>query len=299
MSTMTVDREKILDKIKKLLALSSNNKDVNEAAAAAAKAQALIERYKIDMALDASDAEVEAGEDGSFVVEAPIFDEKIVNRVIYRFPGRVTTWKLLLAGHIGKVNGVKVWFTAGTGKDGKYKQGFLSGAGTEESIAVTTEMLNWLIGEVERLYEEDRPDGLARGEGKKWANGFKNGAVETIGKRLLQARREAREAARTSFSKVLTGPSPEDYKKALALGDTEALINLDRQAQASAASGPTSKYSLAKLDSALVRIDALYEKAEKWAKEEFGLRSHKRTLGGADGYEKGREAGRRAKLRGD
>lgn len=293
---MTVDREKILDKIKKLLALSNNNKDVNEAAAAAAKAQALIERYKIDMALDAAEEDVEAHEDG-YVVREPIFDEKIVHRVIHRFPGRVTTWKLLLAGHIGKVNGVKVWFTAGTGRDGHYKQGYLSGAGTEESIAVTTEMLNWLIGEVERLYEEDRPKGLDRGAGKKWANGFKNGAVETIGKRLFQARKEAREAAKTDFSKVLTGPSSEDYKKALALGDTEALINLDRQAQAKSAGPGPNKYSLAKLDSAMARVDSLYVKAEKWAKEEFKLKSHKRTLGGADGFRKGQEAGKRAKLK--
>lgn len=262
---ITPDTDHILDKIKKLLALSKNNSDVNEAAAAAAKAQALIERYNIRVALG------DLGDLGEGDGPSP---DKIQERILYKFPQRCTTWIVMLADAIGRVNRVKVWFNPGTGPSGRHRQGYLSAAGDEEAIGLTSEMLHWLIGEVTRLYEDDKPAGLDRGEGKRWANGFKNGAVETIGKRLRAAVEEARAAARA-----------EGVGGGVGVGGGASGVGVGGEG-----------FALARINTAIQRLDEFYVKMTEEVKKKHGLRATSRSLGGGDGFKKGKEAGYRAKL---
>ena len=96
---MTDDKQKIIDKIKKLLALATSD-SIGEAAAAAAKAQELMEKHAIE--------------------EAMLRDQEpnntstpdITSVVLWR-GGKVPSWMLQLACGIGEVNRCKVWFRSG------------------------------------------------------------------------------------------------------------------------------------------------------------------------------------------
>jgi hypothetical protein len=179
------ETDKILDKVRKLLALSTSD-NVHEAANAAARAQDLIDNYNIDAALlgdpkggpenppQQDDEQVERCED------LPLFESKTA----------FATWKWNLAWALGKHNHCRPWSTRGwAAQTGYVRKAFLVG---RRSDAQAAQVLFWYVSaEVERLADQHR------GKGRTWLNNFRLGAVSEVERRLRQERNEKTEERRS------------------------------------------------------------------------------------------------------
>lgn len=266
---MTQDKQKIIDKVRKLLALSTSD-SIGEAAAAAAKAQELMEKHSI--------------------LEAMLADEKhdtsdptITSKVIWN-GGKVPTWVLQLAVGIADVNRCKVWYRAGRRTKGY--NGYIQAAGTAESLEKMSVLLDWLISETNRLYVEEKPDVFDRSHGKRWANAFRLGASSTIIARLQEAAKQAR------LEMQRGGPSSEEYRRAIEMADIETLMRLDASRKV---------YLPAMVQTALVRLDNEVKFVHAWVAKNLKLgKGTPRNYQGSyeAGYRTGRKAGERASLHG-
>ncbi len=291
------DHETILRRIRKLRALKESP-NVHEAAVAAEKMQELIDTYKIEEAL--------------LIDEADEVPEEITRRKIYEFKGvRVTTWVLELAGAICRANGCKCYYLTGCkfryGKE-RIRPGKISAAGTPSDLETATALLEWLVDEVERLYKEEKPEGFDRGEGKAWANSFRNGAVVTIRRRLLEAQERARKIAKNK-AKLEALHSVADQEIILRL-DTLAGTDEDPLEGHPLPDWATDildehfeskkNYALVKVNAAIVKVDHRLEEAQAWAKKNLDLgKGHRRTTGSDyNGFASGLAAGNRADLSG-
>ena len=178
-----MDKQKIEDKIKKLLRLATSA-NVNEAAAAAGQAQALIEKYNIDLSM----AEAE-GDDGS----EPVRDWKPAdNRDIPLFvvKQRMPTWRWSLAWSVAEVNGCKPWsysdyVTREDGSWGWQRTAYL--VGDPRDAAHAAAIYQYIEAQIDALCKRK-----GAGMGRAWANSFRMGAASEIGRRLEQASRAER-----------------------------------------------------------------------------------------------------------
>lgn len=186
-------KTKIIDKIQKLLRLSESA-NVNEAAAAAARAQALMEQHRIDRAILTLGGD---GDDQDTIrahKDAPVFSG-----------GKIVQWKLNLADTLCRHNGCTMYINIGQDDAGRpLSKVVLVGRSTE--VGTIRYMFDYLAAEVNRLCRK-----LGKGKGRVWANNFRLGAVATINQRMSEARRQFRRKQR---------------ERARAQ-DTEALVRLD------------------------------------------------------------------------
>lgn len=179
------DREKILDKIKKLLALSGSS-NPNEAATAAAHAQRLMDKYKIEQTMLEAAAEV---------VEEDVRDW---NDPLDGVPHKsFITWKARLGLVIGKHNGVFIW------KNG----GAIMLVGKASDVQATRYLYAYCAREIDRLTKEH-----CAGEGKSYANNFRLGCIDTIAAKL----KEERDALRKEIRQQSTGTALVRVNEALA-----------------------------------------------------------------------------------
>ena len=153
---------KILDRIRKLLALSKSS-DLNEAANAAAHAQRLIAKHRINTASLAEEPE------GVALHDDPL-DEG----------ARVTQWKLELAMVVAEANGCRVIVL----KDGRYST--IQIVGANEDIGIVRALYAWLTKEVQRLTRASK----LRGRDK--LDNFRMGAIAAIEQGLAEANEAAR-----------------------------------------------------------------------------------------------------------
>jgi uncharacterized protein DUF2786 len=146
----------ILDKIRKLLALSKSA-NANEAAAAAAAAQRLMQEHRI------AEAELETG--------GPTETAQLAADPIDRFGKRSILWKELLCGSLVRLHGCKCWKVSNwTGPNVCERK--LQIVGRPSDIASVRYLYAWLTSEIERLAQRD-----ARGRGAKYAASYRWGAV--------------------------------------------------------------------------------------------------------------------------
>ena len=259
-------RDEAIEKIKKLLNLSKAE-NASEAGTAGAFAQKLMEKFNIDELILNQSA------------EAPT-DAPLTEKVVHEYDGpRIVAWGLNLASSLGRVNGCKIWYCNGWADA---RPGRIKGAGREVDLDTISYMMQYLCAEVERLCAKALRDYKSAGgsAGKTWTNSFKLGCVSTISSRLTEAQRQAREEMK----------NPEvAYQKALTDGDSEKLIELD--------SAP--KYELAVINTALAKLDARINDAEKWAEEKHGKFRKGASRAGAKNYgafSQGQVAGRSVSL---
>lgn len=180
----------VLDKVRKLLRLSSSN-NANEAALAAAKAQELIDRHNLTTAmLSLDDAVPTSGLDDEPIRDFE--DAPLDSR------DRMDRWRCTLATTIGSANACKIYTQ---GSDLK----IVGRPGDAETVRY---MYGWLSREVERLATD-----AGNGMGRTWRNNFRLGVVDTIARKL----REQREA----FEKTVRA-------EARAEGNPMALMRVDR-----------------------------------------------------------------------
>jgi hypothetical protein len=176
--------DKILDRIQKLLALATSD-NVNESAAAAAKAQELMTKYQIDQ------ADLEAATPGAQ-------GESIDNDELFREKSRIH-WKTSLAAGIAEANGCKV-YTQGVrtlGSDKKVAD-VTRIVGTKTAVSTVRYMYAYLVREVDRLASANRD-----GHDRTWLNSFRMGAVAVISTRLIQASKQVKQVASTNALAII------------------------------------------------------------------------------------------------
>lgn len=177
-----MSRENIIDKVRKLRALS-NSSNLNEAASAARMAEKLIQEHCLAEAeLEVIEGSHEvAGED-----EVPLTNW---NR-------RRTVWQDSLLYQLARAyNCVGILKHDREGKFGYYA------TGRPSDIATMRYQFAFFVVELTRLAGVLAPNDLTRGEGKTWYKSFYMGAVKAIAESLTVAKQETRaQASSTALS---------------------------------------------------------------------------------------------------
>ncbi len=174
----------ILDRVRKLLALATSP-NAHEAAAAAALAQTLIARHRLQQWLD---ADAVAADEAEAIDDAR--DEPLD---VARKP---RSWKVALATTLADANGC-VAYTLDRGKERAIVL-----VGRTADRALVLELWSWLVSRIEWL-------SATHGEGRdrKWHDAFRVGVVAAIGERLAkvdaQVRGELVEGALVRLDPVL------------------------------------------------------------------------------------------------
>lgn len=177
--TTTTDTERLLERVRKLLALATSP-NVHEAALAAARAQELIDRHRLQRLLD---AEQEAEEAIEAAREEPLMEAR-----------RIRKWRSVLAAALAELNGCIAY----TDQRGKLKRIVL--VGTAEDRAATVAMWDGLVKRIEWL-SATHLDG--EGQDKRWHDAFRVGAVATITQRLREQQQASTAALETTALAVV------------------------------------------------------------------------------------------------
>jgi hypothetical protein len=164
----------INDKVIKLIKLSQNNSNVNEAAAAYAQAQRLITKHNLDEALLTDPNQVTSD---SFVKEA-LFQGK-----------RKSAWKTRIALATAKSNNCFLWTARVAG------QAFACmAAGTKADVDMCKYMFDSVVNQIEVMCKKYMTaQNMGRQGAKTIANSFKIGAAVTVETSLLSAKEEVEE----------------------------------------------------------------------------------------------------------
>jgi len=174
------DMESVLDRIRKLLRLAGNNSNANEAALAAAKANELMLRYKLEtVSLDEGAAEEAVR---SHLENEPIFSGR-----------KLVSWKNRLASTLATHNACRLIHWTSRGPMRCYDRIEVRIIGTRSNAQVVGYLYSYISREIERLCKEQlrlraqaqQIVSFDRG-GKSWANDFKHGAVIGVGERLRE-----------------------------------------------------------------------------------------------------------------
>ena len=256
---------KIIERIRKMLALAANNPSAEEAAVAAAKAQALIDEHAIDIALLSAQ---EAPEGAKL--------QEVEERVVYAFNSRnLTHWKVQIAHGVCRASGLYSW----SGWD--ITKRVVKAAGPLTQLVAAEILTDWLVREVESLWKAHG----AKGFGRSYANSFRMGCAAEISKRLKEAAAESHREAKRRAS--LT--TEEAYEEAIAAQDTDALAELDAGAP---------RYGLAIVRKAFALVEEQKDENKAWAREkhDFVSAGYGGTSRGG-GWGSGVAAGKRAKIK--
>lgn len=173
--------EAIIEKIRKLLALSENNTSVNEAATAAAMAQALMLENK----LSSADIKDESEKEG------------IIESTFLELGDRLITWRGQLMYALCQNNFCSVFSSSiltPTGLQKCYKI-----IGRKSDTDGVQYLFLYLVNEINRLADE-YGGRLDFKPGKSWFNSFRIGAVDVIRQRMTQQRKDTEDTFRASAS---------------------------------------------------------------------------------------------------
>lgn len=171
---MTQDRDKIIDLIKKCLALTGSPNE-HEAARAMEKAQDLLEKYNLEM---------------DDVKDTPEVDSNGMIQKRYTILGRFK-WRQALVHYVARRNFCK---SIGHGRWHDY----VDIAGRRVNVEATIEMVSWLLPQIERLakqatraYKIERDEETGRIIRKNAYRGaFLWGCITRINNRLYEAQQE-------------------------------------------------------------------------------------------------------------
>jgi hypothetical protein len=181
-----MEREHLIDKIRKLQALSQSP-NLAEAEAAAAMVQRLVEQHRIAV------AEIETGEDDQ---EAPI-----ERTVLYCENGaNVSNWRATLSNVVAKMNNCATYITRPGRKYAQGEKPKVTIVGTPNDVALVSEIFSHLSATVDRLALNYV---AGNGGGKQAGNSFRWGAVQELAARMRAAKQEVRVGvASTALARV-------------------------------------------------------------------------------------------------
>jgi hypothetical protein len=160
----------IIEKVKKLLALSQSS-NAHEAAAAAAKANALIDEYRLSV-----------GQlQGNTEADDPIVHDR--SEPLFA-ADRVMAWRKTLAMRLTKHYGGYIW------NDITKRKAYYVVAGRKSDVEVLRYMFAYISLECERIAANQ-----ARGNGRTFAESYKRGFVDGVMSQLQASRGEAVKAS--------------------------------------------------------------------------------------------------------
>lgn len=162
--TVVVATDKLLDRVRKLLALAESP-NVHEAAAAASKAQEIITRHKLEGLLEARREAEEKLSDGR--------DEPL------EIARKIRKWKLVLASGLAEANGCMA-YTVSAGR----REQHLCVAGHPDDQDAVAALWDWLVKRLEWLSATE-----GAGHDRDWHESFRIGAADTIVDRLKDVQR--------------------------------------------------------------------------------------------------------------
>lgn len=179
---MAMTYEEALSKVQKLLKLT-DSPNANEAAAAAATAQAIMDKYNIEKSVAEAEAVTEEVEEEirNFAhVEEGELDGEGRNR---------STWRTQLAATVARHNSCSVFLST------RYRNGqrlsTVEIVGRPSDVGTTRYLFSWLRDEIERLAVRE-----SKGMGKTWGLNFRLGCIDTISQKLSESRRKTVEEMR-------------------------------------------------------------------------------------------------------
>mgnify|MGYP002634677695 CR=1 FL=1 len=181
----------VLDRVRKLLALATSS-NAHEAAAAAARAQALIEAHRLQTWLD---AEATQGDDVD-----PIIDARDAPLVTSK---RLRKWKVVLAVALAEANGCVAYTLVHSGESS------IVLVGRSRDRAAVGTLWDWLVKQIEWLSATH-----GAGRSRKWHEAFRIGVVSAVSERLAAAVHETR-AAVESTSLIRIDPARAAHEQAL------------------------------------------------------------------------------------
>jgi hypothetical protein len=199
-------QDKVIERVRKLLALAKSD-NANEAAIAAARAAEMMETFGLSEAL---------------VTGAPTKDP-IVEAVSIHTGGRVVHWKGTIAGAAAKAFGARAYYWNG---------GHIHLLGRQSAVQAATYTIHYLWREVDRLAGEALRRITAvydpRWSARKFGNSFRLGAANEIARRLHE-QRDAQKAARRAELERLATEAPVDGE-APAVRAQQALVRVEADA---------------------------------------------------------------------
>lgn len=169
--------ESIIERVKKLLSLSQSS-NVNEAAAAAAAANRLIDKFRLSQS-DLINNDDQIVEDNEYIYETK----------------KVTQWKLSLISVLSKHYGV-VYYNSALIKNNRKHSRFIL-VGLKSDIEITKYMYTWLFCECQRLSNMN-----AKGRGKVFVSSYCDGFVVGINQQLSSSREEIKKEVGSSIIKI-------------------------------------------------------------------------------------------------
>ena len=176
-----MSNERVISKVKKLLALHNNNTSVNEASSAYKVAQKLLAEHRLTMAdVQAVSTEEEIKEWGGH----PLYEGK-----------RRITWKCNLATTITRNNGCDALFYGGT----------ILVVGRKSDF----EIVQWLYDSISNQIEA-MAKSACKGLGKGYSNDFKLGAARRVRERMIEAQAETKEKYAGTQALVLVNQKDEE-----------------------------------------------------------------------------------------
>ncbi len=167
------NRESVIEKVKKLLNLASNNANVNESATAAGLAQQLMLEHKLAV------AEIETNDQDA--------DDIVVAKTDVNFGAtNLPKWKSILLASLTKASCcVAVRITGAN----------VSIVGTQNDTNYVLYVFALLTKEIDRLAAKE-----AKGQGRSYSASFRFGAVMSITERLQEAKKAAGATSSTALS---------------------------------------------------------------------------------------------------
>jgi hypothetical protein len=156
------DDQVLLARVRKLLALAASP-NAHEAASAAALAQTLIARHRLQAWLDAEQATSDDGEPIEDARDTPLEASK-----------RLRKWKVVLASALAEANNC-VAYTLERGKD----QAIVL-VGRARDRAAVLELWTWLVTRIEWLSATH-----GAGRDRQWHEAFRIGCVDAVAEKLV------------------------------------------------------------------------------------------------------------------
>ena len=165
------DLSRVLERVKRLLALAKSA-NANEAANAARAAQRLITEHQLEEA----QLRFEAGD------ETPFADEELAD-----FGARTSHWRAIIFDGLATANGckayVRVYFLGGV------RHSTVRVLGPRASVATVRYLFDYLMRQVDELTEQHAHEPL------RWRNAFRLGAAAMLRRRLVEAAEETKRRA--------------------------------------------------------------------------------------------------------
>lgn len=163
---MARDPQALLARVQKLLALATSQ-NIHEAAAAAARAQALIEAHHLKDLLAAAERDAEE--------ERSVDDGRATPLEVGK---RLRRWKIVLATILAEHNACVAW------SEDRGKETALCLAGRAADRELTATLYAWLVTRIEWLSATH-----GAGRDRHWHEAFRVGAAEVIAERLAHPER--------------------------------------------------------------------------------------------------------------